>query len=148
MEYVVTIERDITYFGAPHTIQDKFYFETEAEAREWAALPHPLYLNFKVVSIKPHRPRYWWIVTYDYTGSQYFDSPFRRCTEREAFRTYAEALAWSKKPHPEFLNYCTLGIHKEQEIILRGHAHAPYPGSSEALAASDRCTDVAIINRR
>lgn len=148
MEYVVTTEREITYFGAPKTIQDKFYFETEAEAREWAALPHPLYLNFKVVSIEPHRPRYWWIVTYDYTGSPYFDSPFHRVTEREAFDTYAEAVAWSKQPHPELLNYCTLGIHKEQEIIRKGFAWAAHPSSFEARQASDRCTDIAIINRR
>lgn len=148
MDYVVTIERDITYFGAPHTIQDKFYFNTEAEARAFAEEDNPLWLNPKVVSIEPYRPRYWWIVTYDYTGSPYPDSPFRRVTEREAFDTYAEAVAWSKQPHPNLLNYCTLGIHKEQEIIRRGHAWAVHPDSFEARQASDRCTDMALINRR
>ena len=147
MKYVVTIEREVRYFQRERTITDKWYFDSEEEARTWADdLPnHPYTAPWRVVSIEQHNPRVWWIVTYDYTGSRYFDSPFRRVTEREAFNTYEEALAWSRQPHPEFLNYCTLGIHQEVESTYMGHSPNVYPGSAEALHNSDRNTDAAIL---
>lgn len=150
METVVTIEREICYLMEQRTIRDKFYFDTEAEARDWAdSLPDkPYTADWRVVSIEPYRPAFWWIVTYDYTASPYPDSPLRRVKEREAFRTYAEALAWSKQPHPAFLNFCTLGIHKEQETVSKGHVFTVRPGSAEAFNNSNRNTDAAIVSRR
>ena len=146
--YQVTVERDIRYLMDLRTILDKFYFDTEEEARDFAALDFSFWKNARVVAVEPYTPRVWWIVTYDYTGSPYFDSPLRRVTEREAFDTYAEAEAWAHQPHPEMLNYCTLGIHKEQEPIHKGCAWAVRRGSSEAALISDRCTDAAIVTRR
>lgn len=147
MTFVVTIEREVCHLMRQRTITDKWYFDTEKEARDWADdLPnHPYTADWRVISIEPHRPRVWWIVTYDYTGSRYFDSPFRRVTEREAFDTYQEALAWSKAPHPEFLNFCTLDIHQETETTYMGHSPNVYPGSAEAYDNSNRNTDAAIL---
>lgn len=150
METVVTIEREICYLMEQRTIRDKFYFDTEAEARDWAdSLPDKPYTAlWKVVSIEPYRPRFWWIVEYDYAFSKYFDSPLHHKQEREAFNTYAEAVAWSKQPHPDMPNFCTLNIYKEYETVSKGHVFTVRPGSSEAFNNSNRDTDAAIVTRR
>lgn len=146
--YRVIIEREIRYLMEPRTIQDKYYFDTEAEARAFAAQDFSFMKDARVVSVEPYTPRVWWIVTYDFTGSGYATSPLRRTVEREAFATFAEAEAWARQPHPLLPNYCTLGIHKEQETLSRGFIHMVRPGTSEAARISDRCTDVSIATRR
>ena len=135
-------EYDSTYNGQPRTFTKELYFDTEEEAREYTAY---LYGNQRLVSIELYHPRFWWIVEYDYTASRYFDSPLRRRKEREAFDTYQEALAWSKAPHPDMPNFCTLNIFKEYEIIHRGHITGVMPGSAEARRNSDHNTDVSIL---
>lgn len=57
-----------------------------------------------------------WIVTYQYRGSRYFDSPLRWREERMAFKTYKEAKAWADGPH-DLPEYKTLGIHKESIVV-------------------------------
>ena len=57
-----------------------------------------------------------WIVTYQYRGSRFFDSPLRWREERRAFPTLKEAKAWADGPH-DLPEYKTLGIHQEQRIV-------------------------------
>lgn len=57
-----------------------------------------------------------WIVTYQYRGSRFFDSPLRWREERRAFPTLKEAKVWADGPH-DLPEYKTLGIHKEQRIV-------------------------------
>lgn len=57
-----------------------------------------------------------WIVTYQYRGSRFFDSPLRWREERRAFPTLKEAKAWADGPH-DLPEYKTLGIHQEKRIV-------------------------------
>ena len=88
----------------------------------------------------------YWIVTYSYRGSKYFDSPLYRSVRRRGFHTEREACAWADAEHPELPDFKVLGIHTEKEIITSGPSGV-YPGSAEDRHHSDHCTDMAILRK-
>lgn len=88
----------------------------------------------------------YWVVTYSYRGSKYFDSPLYRRVERMSFRTWRKARAWADAEHPELPDFKVLGLHTEPQIVTSGPAGV-YPGSWEARHASDHCTDIAILRK-
>lgn len=88
----------------------------------------------------------YWIVTYSYRGSKYFDSPLYRRVERISFPTYQAAWDWADNEHPALPDFKVLCIHNEPEIIDHGPAGV-YPGTWEARHHSDHCTDMAILRK-
>ena len=87
-----------------------------------------------------------WVVTYSYRGSKYFDSPLYRRVERISFPTYQAAWDWADNEHPALPDFKVLCIHQEKEIITSGPSGV-YPGSCEARHNSDHCTDIAILRK-
>ena len=88
----------------------------------------------------------YWVVTYSYRGSKYFDSPLYRRVERISFPTYQAAWDWADNEHPALPDFRVLCIHNEPEIITSGPSGV-YPGSAEARHHSDHCTDMAILRK-
>ena len=88
----------------------------------------------------------YWVVTYSYRGSKYFDSPLYRRVERISFPTYQAAWDWADNEHPALPDFKVLCIHQEKEIITSGPSGV-YPGSCEARHNSDHCTDIAILRK-
>lgn len=83
-----------------------------------------------------------YIVTYEYTGSRYFDSPLRTRREFIRFHNAHDAHAWADAEHPELPGFKVVSIYPEKPIVTgKGSA-----GASERLRISDRCTDVCIVN--
>lgn len=83
-----------------------------------------------------------YIVTYEYTGSRYFDSPLRTRREFIRFNNPHDAHAWADAEHPELPGFKVVSIYPEKPIVTgKGSA-----GASERLRISDRCTDVRIVN--
>ena len=89
----------------------------------------------------------WHVVTYQYRGAEYFDSPLYRSVGRMSFRTWREARAWADAEHPELPDFKVLGIHTEPQIVTTGCPSGVYPGSWEARHHSDHNTDLSILKR-
>lgn len=84
------------------------------------------------------------VVTYQYRGSRYFDSPIHTKVERMSFATCEEARAWADAEHPHLPDFKVRGIHTEEDIV------APAFGMTGAERAkmSDRCTDACLVSTR
>ena len=87
-----------------------------------------------------------YIVTYQFRGSRYFDSPLYRRVERQRFFSYEAAAAWADAEHPDLPEYKTLGIHAEKPVVTGRDIIGP----SERARLSDRNSDACILaaNRR
>lgn len=76
----------------------------------------------------------YWIVTYTYQGSRYFNSPLYNSRGRMSFRTSDEAYAWADAEHPEIPRFKAQSVHFEPEIVLKNTGMT----ASERAHMSDR----------
>ena len=84
-----------------------------------------------------------YIVTYEYTGSRYFDSPLRIRRAYLRFSSHDDAAAWADAEHPELPGFKVVSIHREMPIVTGRDIVSP----AERARISDRCTDVCIVSK-